>query len=305
MSLLRPHLTLRLILMLLLASLMTACSTVRFVYNQGDTLTYWWLDDHIGFNQEQEPFIRATLERQFWWHRTEELPAISATLDRIHKKAQKPLAKQEVLELRAELTKHGYKIADQLIPDTAKLLSGLQASQIENIQKRINKNNEKYRKEFLPDDKIKQQKIRADKIIERTEWFYGSLNASQENKIREFVAARPIDLELVYRERLRRQNDFISLCKEIQQNKLSPKASEALLKDYIKHFESGRTKDQQIFHRKWVELGAETAAFISQLMSPEQQKYAGDRIASWHADVQELIKDSSVLAAKKSALLNR
>ena len=305
MSLFRRFLTTKLIISFLLATTLLGCSTVRFAYNQGDTLTYWWLDDHIGFNQVQEPLIRGSLERYFWWHRTEQLPEISGSLQRAQQKLQAPISKSEFLILRAEFQKYAYKIADEIIPDTAKLLISLDAAQIETMQIRINKNNQKFKNEYLPKDKNKQATVRSNKIIERVEWLYGNLNSAQERKIREFLLKNPIDAEIAFQEKLRRQSEFIAICKEVQQLKLSQKATEALLRDYMKHFESGKNKEQQAFHKKWVESGAETASFISSVVDEEQNKHASEKIGGWVADVQELIKDSTVLAAKRSAHLNR
>ena len=305
MSLFHRFLTTKLIISFLLATTLLGCSTVRFAYNQGDTLAYWWLDDHIGFNQVQEPLIRGSLERHFWWHRTEQLPEISGSLQRAQQKLQAQISKSEFLILRAEFQKYAYKIADEIIPDTAKLLISLDASQIETMQKRINKNNQKFKNEYLPKDKNKQATVRANKIIERAEWLYGSLNSTQESKIREFLLKNPIDAEIAFEQKLRRQSEFIVICKEVQQLKLSQKATEALLRDYMKNFESGKNKEQQAFHKKWVESGAETASFISAIVNEEQNKHASEKIGGWVADVQELIKDSTVLAAKRSAHLNR
>ena len=286
-------------------AIISGCSAVRLVYNQGDTLTYWWLDDHIGFNSEQEAFTRSSLEHLFWWHRTEQLQSISVTLDKAQQQLQKPLSKQEMMGLTGDLKKHGYSIFDQITPDAAKLVISLQPAQIDSIEKRFAKNNEKFRKEFLPDNKDKQVKIRADRVIDRTEWLFGSLSKEQEKKIREFLINHPVDMEMVYKERLRRQSDLIEICKEVTQKKLSQKATETLLKDYMKFFEAGKTKEQQAFNRKWMETGAEVTSFITQVMNDEQRQYAYARIGGWLTDVRELIRDSSALAAKKSALLNR
>lgn len=289
----------------LLTTTIVGCSTVRFAYNQGDTLTYWWLDDYIGLSQVQEPLIRGSLERHFWWHRTEQLPAISETLQRAQKKLQAPVSASEFLNLRSELLNHTYKVAEEVIPDAAKLLISLDASQIDTIQKKINKRNQKFRNEFLPKDKNKQASVRANKIIERTESFYGSLNTQQENKIREYLLKNSIDAEIAFEARLRRQAEFIAICKEVQLKKLDQKTTEALLREYMRNFETGKSKEQQAFHKKWVASGAETASFISSIVNEEQSRYASGKVGGWHADIKELIKDSSVLAAKRSAQLVR
>lgn len=305
MCLFKQILNPKLIVVYFIFTIISGCNAVRLVYNQGDTLTYWWLDDHIGFNSEQETFTRSSLEHLFWWHRTEQLQAISITLDKAQQKLQKPTSKQEIMALTNDLKKHGYSIFDQIIPDAAKLVISLQPGQIDSIEKRFAKNNEKFRKEFLPDNKDKQVKIRADKVIDRTEWLFGALSKEQEKRIREFLIQHPVDMEMVYKERLRRQSDLIQICKEVNQKKLNQKATESLLKDYMKFFEAGRTKDQQVFNKNWMETGAEVTSFITQVMNDEQRQYAFERIGGWLGDIGELIRDSSALAAKRSALLNR
>jgi hypothetical protein len=112
-------------------------------------------------------------------------------------------------------------------------------------------------------------------------------------------------MNMVYQERLRRQSDLIKIVKSIQQNKLNQQQAEDLLTTYIKHFEYGTTKEQQEFGKRRNTLGIQLSAFITQIMNDEQRKYASGRVETWALDVQELIKESSVLAAKRSALQNR
>jgi predicted transcriptional regulator len=104
---------------------------------------------------------------------------------------------------------------------------------------------------------------------------------------------------------LRRQQDLIAVIKDISKKKLNQKESEALIADYIKHFEYGRHKAQQDLAKKREETTLELATFVVQITTDEQKKYAFERIETWIADINSLIKESSALAAKKSALLNR
>ncbi len=192
-----------------------------------------------------------------------------------------------------------------LFIDAAKIFTTLQSNQIEAMQKRMQKGNEKFAKEWLPPTLEKQNKVRADKVIDRVEWLFGSINKEQEEKIRQHINSNPLDMNMVYQERLRRQSDLIKIVKSIQQNKLNQQQAEDLLTTYIKNFEYGTTKEQQEFGKRRNALGIQLSAFITQIMNDEQRKYASGRVETWALDVQELIKESSVLAAKRSALQNR
>jgi hypothetical protein len=305
MSLSKPLQTIKITVICCLFLLITACSTVRFVYNQGDTLIRWWIDDHIGLTADQEFLARELLEQQFWWHRTEQLTDVSKTLEQLRRQLNRPLSTQEVSQFSDDLKKLIYAIAKKTTPDAAKLFVTLQSNQIETIQKRMQKGNEKFAKEWLPPGLEKQNKIRADKVIGRVEWLFGSINKEQEEKIRQHIKNNPLDMNIVYQERLRRQNDLIRIIKSINQNKLNQQQAEELLTVYMKNFEYGTTKEQQDFGKRRAALGVQLSSFITQIMNDEQRKYASGRVETWALDVQELIKESSVLSARRSALPNR
>ncbi len=305
MSLSKPLQTIKIMAICCLFLLITACSTVRFVYNQGDMLVQWWIDDHIGLTAEQEVLTRELLEQQFWWHRTEQLTDVSKTLEQLRRQLNRPLSTDEVSQFTDDLKKFIYKIATKTTPDAAKLFVTLQSNQIETMQKRMQKGNEKFVKEWLPSSIEKQNTVRADKVIDRVEWLFGSINKEQEEKIRQHIKNNPLDMNMVYQERLRRQNDLIKIVQSINQNKLNQQQAEELLTIYIKNFEYGTSKEQQDFGKKRAALGIQLSAFITQIMNDEQRKYASGRVETWALDVQELIKESAVLAAKRSALPNR
>ena len=305
MSLSKPFQTIKITAICCLVLLITACSTVRFAYNQGDTLIRWWIDDHIGLTTEQEFLTRELLEQQFWWHRTEQLTDVSNTLEQLRRQLHRPLSTQEVSQFSDDLKKFIYAIAKKTTPDAAKIFVTLQSNQIEKMQKRMQKGNEKFLKQWLPPGVERQNKVRADKVIDRVEWLFGSINKEQEEKIRQHIKNNPLDMNMVYQDRLRRQNDLLKVVRTIQQNKLNQQQAEELLTVYMKNFEYGTTKEQQDFGKKRAAIGVQLSSFITHTMNDEQRKYASGRVETWALDIQELVKESAVLAAKRSALPNR
>jgi hypothetical protein len=305
MSLSKPLQTIKITAICCLILLITACSTVKFAYNQGDTLIRWWIDDHIGLTAEQEFLTRELLEQQFWWHRTEQLTDVSKTLEQLRRQLNRPLSAQEVSQFSDDLKKFIYTIAKKTTPDAAKIFVTLQSNQIEKMQKRMQKGNEKFVKEWLPPSIEKQNKVRADKVIDRVEWLFGSINKEQEEKIRQHIKNNPLDMSMIYQERVRRQNDLIRIVKSINQDKLNQQQAEDLLAVYIKNFEYGTSKEQLEFGKKRSAVGVQLSSFITQIMNDDQRKYASGRVETWASDVQDLIRESSVLAAKRSALPNR
>lgn len=305
MSLFKAHQTLKWLALGAITSLLLACSAVRFAYNQGDAISRWWIDDHIGLTQEQDNLIREALDRHFWWHRTAQLQGLAVTLEEIEQKLSKNISKKDAAYFYGNIKNHSYTIAYKVTPDMARLFMSLEASQIENVQKRMAQNNEKFIKEWLPKDKADQIRVRIEKTIQRAEWLFGKFNKDQEEKIKSHIIANPIDMNLIYQDRLRRQQDLIRVMSEITKKKLNQKESEALISDYIKHFEYGRSKEQQEAIKKREEIATGLAVFVVEITKDDQKKYASERIATWVGDINSLIKESSALAAKRSALPNR
>ncbi len=305
MSLFKPLQTLKWLAIGIATISLLSCSAVRFVYNQGDALSRWWIDDHIGLNQEQDSLIREALDRHFWWHRTAQLQGLAITLEEIQQKLNKSITRRDVVYFYGEIKKHSYAIAYKVTPDLARLFMSLEPSQIENVQKRIAQNNEKFVKEWLPKEKSEQIKVRTEKVTQRAEWLFGKLSKDQEEKIKAHIIANPIDMHLIYQDRLRRQQELIAIMKDITKKKLTQKESENLITDYIKYFEYGRLKEQQEAAKKREEIAIELASFLTQITNDDQKKYASERVETWVSDINSLIKESSALAAKRSALPSR
>ena len=60
---------------LLLAGLLAlaGCSSLRLVYNHGDTVLYWWLDAYVDFNADQKVWVKKDIDNLFSWHRKTQL----------------------------------------------------------------------------------------------------------------------------------------------------------------------------------------------------------------------------------------
>lgn len=50
------------------------CSAIKLGYQQLPTLSYWWLDSAISFNDAQSDRAKEALNQVYRWHRQEELP---------------------------------------------------------------------------------------------------------------------------------------------------------------------------------------------------------------------------------------
>jgi hypothetical protein len=47
----------RLLFLIGFLALLSACSTIRFTYNHGDTLLYWWLNAYLDLDSDQSDWV--------------------------------------------------------------------------------------------------------------------------------------------------------------------------------------------------------------------------------------------------------
>jgi hypothetical protein len=62
--------------LLFLIALMLAgggCSTMRFAYNHGDTLLYWWINAYLDLDSDQSGWVKKDIDNLFSWHRKTQL----------------------------------------------------------------------------------------------------------------------------------------------------------------------------------------------------------------------------------------
>jgi len=73
-------------------ALAAGCSSLRFGYQQGPDLAYWWLDRYVDFDDTQEPRAREAIAAWFRWHRSSQLPDYAALLARAQAEIAEPMS---------------------------------------------------------------------------------------------------------------------------------------------------------------------------------------------------------------------
>lgn len=279
----------RLILISFLLVTISACSSIQLGYNQGDTLIRWWIDDYVDLNESQSEFVAAALKRQFSWHRSEQLPLIQASLNKLKRRLGKPLTVPEALDSYQDLRKHLTAAIEHMSKDAATLALTMNLDQLKVMEKKYAKTNEKFRKQYLTGTSAQRLDGRIEKVIENTENIFGSISKDQASQIAKLVEANPVDMDGVYKERLRRQRDLISVLRKIITEKPTLEATEALLLKYTQSFEYGYTAEQKEFEMARLDASVKLTVAITQIMTEAQRKNAQDKVGDWVEDIKILI----------------
>ncbi|HWU97295.1 MAG TPA: DUF6279 family lipoprotein [Oxalicibacterium sp.] len=282
------------LLILGLASMLLACSAARIGYNNGETVSYWWLNSYVDFESEQKPWVKQHIDELFAWHRKTQLREYVQLVSRIQHRDLSTVTKADLLgdydDGRTRLT----RITERAAPDLADLALSLTPAQIANIDEKFTKNNDKFRKEYLKGGTAERQEFRYKKMMKQAEYWFGNFSREQETRLRALSDARPLNNELMLAERMQRQKELIAMLRKIHAEKPSRDATATMIRKYvadtINHFGN---KQQQAFADATTEANAALVAEMMRMATPEQKRHFINTLQDWVSDFNRLSAKAS------------
>ena len=273
----------------LVSVLLCGCGTARIAYSNGETLSYWWLNAYVEFDQDQKFWIKQRIDDLFAWHRHTQLADYVSLLSRVQKRAHGKVTEAELLADYEELQKRAWLIAERALPDLADLALSLQAHQITHIEKKFASNNDDYRKDYLRGDLEYRQQLRFKKTLKQAEYWFGNFNAEQEKILRAVSDARPLNNELVLADRMQRQQALIALLKKIRAEQPSREATIAMLRDYMHaSMERSLNKEHKLFFDASREASARMIAAIINHATSAQKEHFIKNLQHWIDDFHSM-----------------
>ena len=271
-----------------------ACSSVRFAYNQGDTLLYWWVNAYLDLDSEQSGQVKQDIGELFSWHRKTQLKDYGQFLA----SAQRQLASGNVTQ--ADL-KADYKdirtrtelLAFKALPELTDLALSIKPEQIARMEEKFNKNNDTFRKKFVKIDLEKKQKLRFKKSMEQFDLWFGGFSSEQEAQLKRASDIRPLDNELWLNERVQRQKRIIAVLREVQQKKLGKEATSALLSGLLKNiFGRFDQSEHKAFFDAYTDSTINLVLTAVKISTPAQKAHAQKRMQGWIDDFKVLAADA-------------
>ena len=275
-----------------LALVATACSFSRFGYNQADTVAAWMIDEYFDLESQQKQDFAQRFERFYTWHRTQQLPEYAAFLKTAQGKVQRGINREDVLWFVDGLRTRVRTAGKQAAPEAAAFLATLTPAQIDNLQKKWDKDNKKYVKENkingTPDERAE---VEAKKVVKSfKEWLTG-LNGDQEARVAAMVRELPPIDQFRYAERLRRQKEFIALLQHRNDDRAS---FTARVTDYLTSWDKGRTPEDQKRLDAWWQRRADIFVAIDKSLTADQRSASLQKMNGY-------IEDFTLLAGKGSS----
>jgi len=196
-------------LCLLALCVLSACSTLKLVYNQSDDVLYWWVDAYVDLEGEQKASTRDALAELQRWHRQQQLPEYVALLQKARSVALQDITAPQVCAVTDEMKASFLVLLRHIEPAAARLGTQLKADQLQHMRKRYDKTNKEWRSDWLEGSADKRLRYRTKQALKRLEDFYGRLDEPQREVLNQWLSSSAFDAALSYSERERRQADSL------------------------------------------------------------------------------------------------
>jgi len=280
----------RLLFLVALMAMLAACSTIRFTYNHGDTLLYWWLNAYIDLDSDQSDEVKKDINNLFQWHRTTQLRDYAGLLNKMQRQmGDGNVTQEELLSDYRDIMARTELLAFKALPQLADLAMSIKPAQIAQMEQKFAKNNDKFRKEFMSGSVEDQHKARFKKAMDQFELWFGSFSREQEAQLRKASDARPLDNDVFLQERVLRQKKIVALLRRVHDQKLNKDQTMAAIHDLLRDF-FGRmdAPERKAFYDAYVDSTSKYILTAIKLTTPQQKQHAQQRMQGWINDFNAL-----------------
>ena len=271
----------------LLLVLLSGCSAIKIGYNNAASLSYWWLDGYVDFDDAQAQPVRDSLAAVQAWHRQHELPALADLLQQMQTLAAGDVTPQQVCALSGPIRQHLRRVAAQVAAGMARIVPTLQPTQLEHLAEQYEKHNQKWREEWLDGTPAELLERRLARTLDHYESFYGRLTETQKTLLRARLTASSYDPRVAWAERLRRQQDMLRVLQEYRGPDRPAQLQAELQALLQRSLESPEPEYRAQFERTLQE-GCQTLALLHNSASAAQRRQLIERLRGYETDFRAL-----------------
>jgi len=287
----------RLVLCMLCLLLGGGCSMLRVGYGHVDSVAAWMVHDYFDLNADQRDLFAQRFERLHTWHRQTQLPEYAQFLTDIQSRAKRGLRDSDMLWLVDGSKQRYARMAVRGAADAADLLATLTPEQIEVFRQQVDKDNRKFMRERrIADSEAERRKVVQQRTLSQLRDWVGPLTDTQEARVIALLQTMPLVDKLRHEDRLRRQREFFALL-ELRSGDRTAFAQR--LRDWLEHWEAGRSAEQaRLFDESWKKR-AELYAAIDRLLTPVQRNHLVSKLQDYIDDFRELSKAKPAVAQNR------
>lgn len=284
----------RMLLLIAVMTIVAGCSTIRFTYDHGDTLLYWWLNAYIDMDSDQSGWVKQDIDNLFQWHRKTQLKDYAGMLNNFQRQLAGNPTQADLASDYRDVKARTELLAFKALPEMADLARSVKPDQIAQLEKKFRKNNDDFRKKFMSGDQDDQRKVRFKKSMDQFELWFGHFSSEQEAVLRKASDARPLDNDVWLEERMLRQRKIVTLLRRVQQEKLGKEQTMALihklLRDFFDRFDAPERKP---FFDAYMDSTYKYILTAVRIATPAQKAHAQKRMQGWIEDFNHLAADTN------------
>jgi hypothetical protein len=282
----------RLLFLVVLMASLTACSTIRFTYNHGDTLLYWWLNAYLDLDSDQSDWVKKDIDQLFQWHRATQLRDYAGLLTKMQRQlGDGNVTQDELLSDYRDIKARTELLAFKALPQLADLAMSIKPDQIAQMEQKFAKNNDKFRREFMSGSVDDQKKARFKKAMDQFELWFGSFSREQEAQLRRASDARPLDNDVFLQERMLRQKKIVALLRRVHDQRLNKEQTMSAVHDQLRDFfDRTEAPERKAFYDAYVDNTSKFILAAIKLTTPQQKQHAQQRMQGWIDDFNTLAK---------------
>lgn len=280
---------------LALLALLPGCAMMRIAYNNAEPLVRYTANDYVDLDERQNEQFRARLLQFHDWHRSTELPAYAELLRKAAQRGANGVSREDVAWAAQAMRARYAAVITKAIEDAAPILVTLSPAQIEELEKRLAKANDKFAREFLPADERKRHRAQLKRMLGRFSDWTGTLTDEQQARIERFVKAHAQTTMLRFDNRRIWQREAVSLIRQ-QRN---PQALAPLLADIFTLPAAHRTPEYTGVLARWEAHLIDLILDIDRTLSAEQRAHALRRIERYAEDFEALSAGKAAVAVSQ------
>jgi hypothetical protein len=277
------------LLAIFMMAMAAGCSTIRFTYNQGDTLLYWWLDSYVDFEGQQADVAKRDIKNLFQWHRQTQLQDYASLLGTWQRQLAGNPSQADLINAYREVRVRSERLGARAVPELTTLALSVTPEQIGNIERKFNAKNEEYRRKFISGSNDKRNRARYKKAMEQFELWFGNFSSEQEATLRRASDARPLDNNIWLEERIYRQRRIVAMLREVQQKKMNREQAtvrvQALQKELFTRMDS---PERKAFYDTNIDQTTKLVMTAIRIATPQQKAHAQGRLQGWINELQTL-----------------
>ena len=268
---------------------LSACSMVSVGYNNADVYLRYSINSYASFNEAQKQIIDDEIDVFMRENRANMLPQYVVLLQQLKLTLQsgKTLAASDVASLRNAVRELYIKTMQPTIVPAARLLSGLEPEQIDELVLSFAKENGKQRDKDLSGSQDEQLRRRAEKTIDFLETLVGGLDDTQLEKARGLSRKLPYTSAMFISQREANQARLIGLMK----NKKGEAEIAKLLTAWLVKPESFRNSDEQKLMQEFETGADEMIVSFHDILTERQKQKLLDSINKYLNTFQELARN--------------